>query len=191
MKYFLVLVVLVGLFSIPLMAQDYPKAEVFGGYQYLHTGTIHVAGQDVPNSSQGWNGWDASVTGYFNKYFGVQGDFSGSYATINHISGHVYTYAGGPVIAYREGKINPFVHALFGGIHLSGAGFGASESINGFTMAVGGGVDVQASKVVSVRLLQADWIYYHFGSQTIQGFAIPSFSQSNNVRIATGIVFRF
>jgi hypothetical protein len=191
MRKFVVLIALLGLVSIPLMAQDTPKAELFGGYQYLHTGDISANGQTLKNSSQNWNGWDASATGYFNKYFGVQGDFSGSYATINHVSGHVYTYAGGPVIAYREGKVNPFVHALFGGIHLSGSGFGTSASLNGFTTAVGGGVDVQATKVVSLRLIQFDWIYYHFGNNTIQGVQIPSFSQSNNVRLVTGIVFRF
>lgn len=191
MKYFLILVVLMGLFSIPMVAQDYPKAEVFGGYQYLHTGDISAGGQTLQNSSQGWNGWDAGATGYFTKYLGVQGDFSGTYATISGVSGHVYTYAGGPVVAYREGKINPFVHALFGGIHLGGSGFGASGSLNGFTMAVGGGVDVQATKVISVRLIQADWVYYHFGSTTIDGVQVPSFSQSNNMRIVTGIVFRF
>ena len=31
MQKFLVLVVFLGLLSLPLMAQDYPKAEVFGG----------------------------------------------------------------------------------------------------------------------------------------------------------------
>ncbi len=195
MRTFLVAVLMLGVLSLPLMAQDNPKVEVFGGYQYLHTGDITISGQSVPNSSQGWNGWDASATGYFNKYFGVQGDFSGSYATISSVSGHVYTYAGGPVVAYREGRVNPFVHALFGGIHLSGSasaeGVSASASLNGFTMAFGGGVDVQATKVVSVRLIQADWIYYHFGSTTIDGVAVPSFSQSNNVRIVSGIVFRF
>jgi len=191
MKYFLVLVVLVGLLSIPMVAQDYPKAEVFGGYQYLHTGDISAGGHTLQNSSENWNGWDAGATGYFNKYFGVQGDFSGSYKTISGVSGHIYTYTGGPVVAYREGKVNPFVHALFGGIHLTAGYGGVSESLNGFTMAVGGGVDVQATKVVSVRLIQADWVYYHFGSTTIEGFPVPSFSQSNNVRIVAGIVFRF
>lgn len=55
----------------------------------------------------------------------------------------------------------------------------------------GGGVDVKATKLVAVRLIQADWLYYHFGSNTIDGLTVPSFSQSNNVRISTGIVFRF
>jgi len=190
MKKFFILVACVSLLSFPLMAQDDSKVEVFGGYQYLHTGSITIDGQTIPNSSENWNGWNAAATGYFNKYFGVTGDFSGNYKTISGVSGHVYTYTGGPVVAYREGKINPYVHALFGGIRLTGSALGSSASINGFTMAFGGGVDYQVHKHVSVRPIQADWIYYHFGSQTVAGVPIPSFSQSNNVRISTGIVLR-
>jgi len=191
MKKFLILLVFVSLFSVPLMAQDNAKVEVFGGYQYLHTGSITISGTTIPNSSEDWNGWNAAASYYFNKYLGVTGDFSGNYKTISGVSGHVYTYTGGPVVAYREGKLNPYVHALFGGIHLSGSALGSSASIDGFTMAFGGGVDYQVHKHVSVRPIQADWIYYHFGSQTVASVAIPSFSQSNNVRISTGIVFRF
>jgi len=174
------------------MAQDYPKAEVFGGYQYLHVGDITVHGQSIPDSSQGFNGWDASVTGYFQKHLGVQGDFGGSYATISGVSTHVYTYTGGPVISLNGGgKVNPFAHALFGGIHLSGSESGVSVSENGFTMMFGGGVDVKVARAIAVRVIQADWLYYRFGSKTVAGVQIPSFSQSNNVRISAGIVIRF
>lgn len=195
MQKFVVLIVFLGLLALPLMAAD--KVEVFGGYQYLHTGSITVDGQTVPNSSQGFNGWDGSVTGYFNKHLGVTGDFGGAYATIDFfgvpdVSTHLYTYTGGPVLAFREGPIHPFVHALFGGVHLSGSKSGTSVSFNGFTMAFGGGVDVKAAKAISVRLIDVDWVYYHFGSQTVPVVGpIPSFSQSNNVRLTTGIVFRF
>jgi len=89
------------------------------------------------------------------------------------------------------GKVNPFVHALVGGIRLGASDEGVSVSENGFTTMVGGGVDVKAARAIAVRLVQADWLYYHFGSNTIAGVAVPSFSQSKNVRISTGIVFRF
>ncbi|MBZ5658438.1 MAG: porin family protein [Acidobacteriia bacterium] len=198
MRKLVVLIVLLGLFAIPLMAQDTPKAEVFGGYQYLHTGTIHVSGVgDIPDSSQSFNGWDANATYYFNKNIGVQGDFSGSYATfdffdLGNASSHVYTYTGGPVVALNAGgKVNPFVHALFGGIRLSSSQSGLSVSLNGFTTMVGGGVDVKVAPRIAFRLIQADWVYFHFGSTTIAGTSFPSLSGSKNVRIATGIVFRF
>lgn len=192
------LIALMALFPLMAMAQDTPKVEVFGGYQYLHTGDLSSSGQTLSNSGQNWNGWDANATYYFNKNFGVQGDFSGSYATLsNFISGgnistHVYTYSGGPVVALNAGgKVNPFVHALFGGVRLSGSQSGVSVSFNGFATAVGGGVDVKVAPRIAFRLIQADWAYFHFGSTTIAGASTPSFSASKNVRIATGIVFRF
>ena len=69
MKKLLILFVFLGLLAFPLTVQaaqdDYPRAEVFGGYQYLHLGG---SGTDV-NA----NGWNASLTGNFNKAFGVTG----------------------------------------------------------------------------------------------------------------------
>jgi len=189
MKKSFVLIFLVSLLSLASRAQD--KFEVFGGYQYLHTGNITVDGQSDPGSSQGFNGWDASATGYFNKFLGVTGDFGGAYATVDGVSGHVYTYTGGPVAAFRVGKINPFVHVLFGGVHLTGSESGVSVSRTGFTTMVGGGVDYKVIKPISIRVIDVDWIYYRFGSTTVVGTAVPSFSQSNNVRITTGVVLRF
>jgi hypothetical protein len=186
------LAALLVLFPLLALAENTPKAEVFGGYQYLHNGDLSSGGHTLSNSSQNWNGWDANATYYFNKSIGVQGDFSGSYATISSVSSHIYTYAGGPVVALNAGgKINPFVHALFGGIRLTGSQSGVSASFNGFTTIVGGGVDVKVAPRIAFRLIQADWVYFHFGSATIAGTSVPSFSGSKNVRIATGIVFRF
>jgi hypothetical protein len=191
MRNFLASILVLGLLSFPLRAQDSPRIEVFGGYQYLHTGTLHINGQDLPSSSEGFNGWNASITGNLNRYFGIQGDFSGTYDTSNGISTHVYTYTGGPVLSVEAGRIKPFVHALFGGIRNTGTASGVSISENGFTVMAGGGVDAKLNRAIAIRVIQADWVYYHFGSQTVEGVQIPSFGQSNNVRISTGIVFRF
>ena len=169
MQKFLVLVVLLGLLSLPLMAQDYPKAEVFGGYQFLHS------------EGENFNGWNASVTGNLNRAFGVTGDFSGSYKTISGIDFKVYTYTGGPVLNLNhEGTVNPFVHALVGGAHFVGSASGASASINGFTMMFGGGVDAKMNKRVALRG-QVDWVYYH----------VSGAGSSKNVRMSIGPVFRF
>jgi len=168
MKKFVVLIVFLGLLSLPLMAQE-PKVEVFGGYQYLYLGG-DLGGLNT-------NGWDASLTGYLNNYFGVTGDFSGSYKSVAGVSAHVYSYSGGPVLAYREGKVNPFVHVLVGGATFGGAG----TSVNAFSMAFGGGVDYKASRNISIRLADFDWVYYHHNGV----------GESSNVRLATGIVFRF
>ena len=172
MRKMLVLVPL--LFAVSLAAQDYPKGEVFGGYQFTHLG-----GTD----GQNFNGWNVSATGNLNKTFGVTGDFSGSYKTVSGVSAHIYTYTGGPVVSLNhDGKLNPFVHALFGGARLSASAGGlGSASRNGFTMMLGGGADAKLNDNFAIRVFQADWVYYRFSG----------FNESKNVRISTGIVFRF
>jgi hypothetical protein len=168
-----------GLLSLPLMAEDYPKAEIFAGYQYLHLGN----GADI-NAS----GWNASLTGNFNSWLGVTADFSGDYKTDTHTIGplmanvdtKVYSYAGGPVVSLNSGgKVNPFVHALFGGAHLSASVPGAgSDSSNGFTTMFGGGADIKLNRAFALRGL-ADWVYYRFSGE----------NESHNLRVSMGIVF--
>ena len=189
-KLTLVLLVL-GLLSLPLMAQDNVRAEVFGGYQYQYLGG-DLTGLNT-------NGWGASLTANINKHFGVGGDFGGVYKSISYTSGgttgsasaHLYTYTFGPVVAYDfGGRINPFAHAMFGGFDIGGSGSGciggggcgsASASTNGFAMKFGGGVDVKVAKAFAVRLVQFDWNYYRDQGVT----------EDKNVSIETGIVIRF
>jgi hypothetical protein len=178
---FLLSVLFLGLVSLPVMAQDYPKAEVFGGYQYLRLGGD--AGENL-------NGWNAAFTGNFSKPFGLAADFSGAYKTVSvegvNVNAKVYSYTGGPVFRLNAGgKVDPFVHALIGGAHLtgsaSGGGGSASVGMNGFTMMFGGGADVKLNNVFALRVPQVDWVYYRFSGQ----------SESHNVRLSAGIVFRF
>jgi len=177
MQKFIVLIVFLGLFTLPMMAQG--PVEVFGGYQYLRVGSINGNG-DSGNGTGAFNtnGWDGSLSAYFNKFIGVTGDFNGSYGTVQGANVHLYSYSGGPVVAFREGKLNPFVHVLFGGATFGG--FGGS-SINGLTMMFGGGADYKASKAISIRLADFDWVYFHANGTSL----------SSNVRLTSGIVFRF
>ena len=182
------LLIVVGLLSLPLMAQS--SVEVFGGYQYLHNGNINVGGENQPGTGQGYNGWDGSARFNFAKFVGVEGDFSGSYANISGISTKIYTYSGGPVVSARVGSIQPFAHVLFGGTRLTGSQSSVSLSTNGYDVMFGGGVDAKVNKLVWIRLAQVDWLYYHFSGFNVGGATTP-FSGSNNVRIASGIVLHF
>jgi hypothetical protein len=168
------LIILLGLLLLPAAAQT-PKAEVFGGYQYTRI--------TVADTGFNFNGWNASLTGNVNKWFGIAADFSGAYKTESGVSVKVHTYTFGPVVSLNhEGTINPFVHALFGGAHLGASLTGlGSGGTNGFTMMMGGGVDAKVTPHLAIRAVQADWVYYHF-----QGVG-----ESKNVRISTGLVFRF
>ena len=177
MKTLLSLVVVAGLLSIPLMAADYPKAEIFGGYQYLRVNDVFSTGHGI-----NFNGWEASLTGNVNQWLGVTGDFGGAYKSVSGANLHIYTYGGGPVINLNHaGVVNPFVHALFGGARLGASASGVgSGGTNGFTMMYGGGADVKMSKMFALRG-QVDWQYFRFSGVTF----------SKNVRLSTGIVFRF
>lgn len=170
----ILVVVVLGVLLASVAAQDVPKAEVFGGYQFTHVSS----GGDSVN----FNGWNASVTGNVNKWFGITGDFSGAYKSESGASLHIYSYTFGPTISLKhDGTVNPFVHALFGGATASASLNGSGASTNGFTVMAGGGVDAKMSPRLAVRLFQADWVYYHF----------EGVGESKNVRISTGIVFRF
>ncbi len=174
MQRFVILVVTLGLLALPLLAQgqEYPKAEIFGGYQYSHfEGSINA------------NGWNASATGNVNRYLGFTGDFSGTYKTISGVSGQAYTYTVGPALSLNhEGVINPFAHALVGGFHLNAsmAGFG-SGSLNGFAMLMGGGADVKVHRNFAIRAAQVDWMFFRSSGS----------NSSKNVRVSTGVVLRF
>ena len=199
MKLIMLWLSLLLVISIPVMAQDNPKLEVFGGYQYQTIG-----------GNLGWqvgspyNGWDTAVTFNFSKHFGATGDFSGNYHSGNFGGGsyytHILTYAGGPVYSFGSGSnLKPFVHAMFGGAHITTpVMYGTSPtyaSEGGYTAMAGGGVDYKLKKRIAVRLAQFDWIYYHnkdlgdfIGAKSSRGDS-PNFT--SNVRISTGVVFRF
>jgi hypothetical protein len=160
------------LFSLSAFAADYPKAEVFGGYQYTHL-----------EGGVNGNGWNIAVTGNLNNWFGVTGDFSGAYATVDGVSLKNTTYTFGPVVSLRENKgFTPFAHVLVGGLHttasISNVGSG---SANGFATFAGGGVDVNVSPHLSVRPGQFDWFLAH----------VSGSNSSKNFRYSAGVVFRF
>jgi hypothetical protein len=143
--------------SFTAMAQDTPKAEVFGGYSY----TRSEFGTNL-------NGFNTSVTGNITDYFGITGEFGGSYINGNSF----YTLMGGPRFSYRLGNVTPFAHALFGGV-------GVPNSGGTFSAAFGGGLDFKLTDNISVRGVQVD--YLRFGTD----------NSLKNVRVSSGIVINF
>jgi hypothetical protein len=138
------------------------RVEIFGGYQFTHLEHSYNA-----------SGWNASLTGNFKHVLGITGDFSGAYKS--GLDFHTYTF--GPVLQARLPVVQPFVHALFGGGTLSGGGV----STTGFTMIIGGGLDIGLRKGIGLRLVQADWIRTDFEHVTL----------NDNGRFSTGIVLKF
>jgi hypothetical protein len=174
MKKLLGIAIVLMVVSVPAFCQDYPKVELFGGYQYTRINP----GSGI--SGQNFNGWNAAVTGNINHWLGVTGDVSGAYKSISGVSLREHSFLFGPTIAsHSSEKFTPFAHALFGVTHASGSGFGGSGSDNAFAMALGGGVDVGV-KNFAIRLGQFDYLMTRFGG-----------TSQNNFRYSAGIVFRF
>ena len=154
----ILLIVIFGLASVAASAQ---RVEIFGGYQFTHL-------QPAFNA----NGWNASLTGNFKHILGITGDFSGAYK--NHVNS--YTYTVGPVLTARLPVVQPFIHALFGGITATNG-----QSHSGFAMLVGGGLDVGLRKGIGFRIVQADWLSTRFAGET----------RNRNARVSAGIVLKF
>jgi opacity protein-like surface antigen len=146
------------LWCSPLVAQDFKRVEVFGGYQFAHA---------QPNANG--NGWNVALTGNLTHSIGITGDFSGNYES----GSSLYTYMVGPTFALRRERVTPFAHALFGGAHADG--------VNAFSMALGGGLDVNAGEHVAIRVIQADWLMFRRAGE----------SNNGNARVSVGLVFRF
>jgi|SRR3954452_20660496 opacity protein-like surface antigen len=169
MKRVSVILALAVLCALPVVAQDKYKAEVFGGYQYSRL------------SSTNFNGWNGSITGNVNSWFGVTADMSGAYKSESGLSLHEHNFLFGPTISYNKAEhFKPFVHALFGVSHANAAFAGVGASDNALATALGGGVDAGITRHVAIRLFQADYFMTRFASDT-----------QNNSRISTGLVFRF
>jgi hypothetical protein len=162
MRKFIPAIVVAGLLCTPAFAQ---RVEIFGGAQYEHL-----------QSSYNAVGWNASITGNFKHVLGITGDFSGVYNS-RRANSSAYTYAIGPVLTARLPVVQPFVHALFGGITTKIEGV----SDNAFAMFVGAGLDIGLRKGIGLRLIQADWLMTKFGNQT----------QEHQGRVSAGIVIKF
>ena len=84
MRKLLTVTVLLVLASLSAAAQDFPKAEIFGGYQLTRLDGTTL------------NGWNAALTGNLNHWFGVTADFSGAYTSQGGVDFRNYTYTFGP-----------------------------------------------------------------------------------------------
>jgi hypothetical protein len=160
--------------------------EVFGGYSYLRG-----------SSGSGYNsgGWEGSLTGNFNRFFGLEADLSDHYNSapgdVPYSSGFSFLF--GPHFAYRNARtVNPFVHALVGGTRgshgvltvpacpTSGCPVFGPLHQTAFTAGFGGGIDLKASRFLWIRVVQVDYLHESLSSDP-----------QNDDRLSFGVVLRF
>ncbi len=161
------LVLLLGIAMLAPLGARAQAVQVFGGYSYLRL--------DTQPGKTNLNGWELSGT-LNGSWLGFTADFSGDYGSPFGTSTSLTTFLFGPQFSLPLPRVSPFVHALAGGARLSAGG--ASKTV--FAGAVGGGIDAKIAPFFSYRVIQVDYLATRFSGST-----------QNNLRISTGLVFRF
>ena len=189
----LLLAIVVGVVAICMVAtaqaQDnpQPKAEIFGGYSFLHPG-VNVNGSSA-NLENVPAGWGAAATFNFAPHLGLTADFGGHYHTFNasdpQVGGadiHLGTIMFGPRVEVRTSHFAPFAEALFGLHRIAQSNSGFSD--NAFGLAVGGGLDAHLSRHIDLRLAQLDFMHSKHGLGTPTS---PLDVNFNSLRYRAGI----
>lgn len=158
--------------------RDYPKFDFTAGYSLNHI--------SPGNANLNMNGFTGAVGVNFRKWFALEGDMTYTTKSFGPNNVNLFTYLIGPRLTKRitpggggsgskrlhhpgQGttstpskiKYEPFVHALFGGGHLSGLG----PSNNGWAGKFGGGLDIVVGKHVAIRAVEVD--YYRYRSNVL------------------------
>jgi hypothetical protein len=202
------------------------KIQVFGGYSWQRA-DIGMDGEILDpvfrtptgtfRGPSAFNGLDTQIQYNANRTFGFAADFGGNYGSPFNTaggkgvsglpSGSSISFLVGPVVSSHAKHSTLFLHGLLGlnRLHssststLTGTTFHALPSVSDttFAMALGGGLDYDASPHFGVRLGQFDYLYTAhnmdifanklFGPGTFNNLA----AHQDNFRIATGVVFHF
>lgn len=153
--------------------------EFYGGYTYQRMN----ASSDNSTDMKGWTA-GAQVNlphvPLLLPRLAVVADFSGAYTTLDGVKLSHYTCLVGPRITEKLYRVRIYEQALVGRSKIWEKADGQSLSSSSVAGAVGIGMDVDLSKHVSLRLLQADYLFTRYASET-----------QNNVRCTSGLVWRF
>lgn len=178
------------LFSTVSLAQEpeTPKVDIFAGYQWLHPGGT------VPAPFSGFNtpgrlelpdmpkGFGTAVTYNFQKYLGLEGDFGYNW------DNYETTISAGPKLTLRSEEASYFFHTLLSYNRLNVNGL---PNGNGIGAILGGGWDMKVNRLLSLRLIEADYVW---ARQNYSSVVAPSFPDLRRVslggvRLRTGLVF--
>lgn len=187
---------------------DYNKVELYGGFSHARVDTGIGDNDpdlgDIINEREGFNGYNASVTGNVTRYFGLKFDTSGHFkkktfpigagATFD-VDSNVFSFLGGVQLKDNstETSLKPFAHALVGVAHArnevefsnnvcvavfpSPCPVNFTDTDTGLAGAIGGGLDIRAGKRFDIRVIQFDYAPTRLFEST-----------QHNFRIGAGIV---
>lgn len=123
-------------------------------------------------------GIKTTVTYFLSDWLGVEGSLTGAFGGSVGAgqNARIGLYGGGPKVAWRQKRWEPWLHGIFGGAH-QGPQIVAGR--NSFSMELGGGADYRWNPRVSFRA-EADYVRTGFFHQT-----------QNNFLLSSGVVLHF
>jgi len=177
--------------------QPAPKWEFFGGYSWIDpNANAHAPGSVAglpgiisPKLASEPRGIGTALTYNFNRWLGGTADFSGHWGgdkarlPLSNNS-NLFNLSFGPKLTYRTEHFSPFIEAMAGWHQLHPDGF---NSDGRFGFLGGGGIDMDVSKHLALRLIQADYLLsnHHFGPSS----TIPT-TDLRAARLQTGVVWK-
>jgi len=176
------------LFAGVASAQVPTSGNVFVGYSFENSSSSAL---NLSLSRPNLQGWEGSVEGKVLPWVGLVTDFSGHYGsetfseptpsgpTTIKVTGHELEVMFGPRVSIPVGKFTPFAEIMGGVAHISTGGTIPGPSTTSFGTALGGGIDYRLVRPIFLRV-EGDYVVTRFFSST-----------QNNLRLSTGVVFRF
>jgi opacity protein-like surface antigen len=207
----LILMLFALLFANAAFAQDYSRFDVFGEYSYLRF-SPGISQLHSRSFNGGGGGFEININQMFGIKGEFLGYGSTSFTTTftspvvtphgtippgtYNSQGNMFTYLFGPVVRLplHISKVSPFGEILFGGsntngyvnlTHAIGGTISAAPTQHPFTMAVGGGLDINLSTHFTIRPVEIDYLLTRYSNP------ITNVNNQNNFRYLGGVIYRF
>jgi hypothetical protein len=162
------------------------SSNVFAGYSFIADNLFSGQHSDM-------NGWHVSAEKKYLPFFGIVGDMSGLYGSINgtcsssyqgqcltHAKVSEYTFQAGIRGSYAAAAVRPFAEALFGAARTAESGSGQSNSNLGFAATLGAGLDGRLTRVLACRFVVDYIVTGNFAN-----------ARQNSLRVSSGLVIHF
>lgn len=184
LKVVLFLVGLAFFFGSAAQAQERQVIDVGVSYSYVRDNPATTS-----FNSHSLNGASGSVVINFKSWLSGVADFGGYARYTPPALGNstVSTYLFGPRVSLtRYGRVTPFGQILVGVAHSGSRYLTAGGSQTPFATAIGGGLDWRWTNHIRVRAAEVDYLLTHFSEVNNRNTQVQ-----NNLRVSSGLVFRF
>ena len=209
MKLKSMVLMMVAVLATTAWGQGLSKAEFTGGYTYTSLDQNFGFGSAGRLSAP--KGWNTGGSVFINKWLGLEGNIaglsksesasitSGGVTLAGSASENHYTFVFGPRMSFGQGRMNPFIHALFGldrmtlseSASLLGVATNVSASNSAFATAIGGGMEYGIVPPIGL-VTGADYLMTRHGlPSSLAGLAPTGSTTQNNFRVQAGMAFRF